>query len=372
MSRIDDLIEQHCPDGVEFRPVAAIANVGTGSSNRNEEVTEGKYPFYVRSKDVLRIDEYEFDEKAIVIPGEGGIGEVFHYVEGKYALHQRAYRIHFITTDVDTKFAYYYLSAHFKLFILQKAVSATVTSIRKPMIEDFPIPVPPIEVQREIVAILDKFTQLEAELEAELEARRKQYEHYRNELLSFKNVEGGVRWISMGDAFTMEAGKFISADKISATQTPEFLYPCFGANGLRGYVSDFNTSGNLLAIGRQGALCGNVTRTVGDFYATEHAVVVKPKDAINIDWAYHLLAFMNLNQYATKSAQPGLSVGNLLKLKMPLPESVMQTNAARILNCLDDLVNDISIGLPAEIEARRKQYEYYRDRLLTFKELDVA
>lgn len=191
MSCIDELIEQLCPDGVAFQRVSTIAEVGTGSSNRNENMIDGDFPFFVRSKHVLRINEYEFDEKAIVIPGEGGIGEIFHYVDGKYALHQRAYRVHFLSSEIDAKFAYYYMQSNFKAFILQKAVSATVTSIRKPMIEDFSIPIPPIEVQREIVAILDKFTQLEAELEAELEARRKQYEHYRKELLSFKNIEGG-------------------------------------------------------------------------------------------------------------------------------------------------------------------------------------
>jgi type I restriction enzyme S subunit len=186
MSHIDDLIQELCPDGVEYRRIGDIADVGTGSSDRKDAKPDGKFPFYVRSKDVMRIDSYEFDEDAIVIPGEGGIGEIFHIVSGKYALHQRAYRISFRTPAVDTRFAYYFFAVHFKKFILQKAVSATVTSIRRPMITDFRIPVPPLEVQREIVRILDKFTALEAELEAELEARRRQYEHYRDKLLTFK------------------------------------------------------------------------------------------------------------------------------------------------------------------------------------------
>jgi len=137
----------------------------------------------------MQIDSYEFNEEALLIPGEGGIGEIFHYVNGKYALHQRAYRIHFIDNRVDTKFAYFYFASNFRQFIAQKAVNATVTSIRKPMIMDFRIPVPPLAVQREIVLILEKFTQLEAELEAELEARRVQYQYYRDQLLTFREAK---------------------------------------------------------------------------------------------------------------------------------------------------------------------------------------
>ena len=126
MSRIDDLIAEHCPDGVKFARVGDIASVGTGRNDRKDATDDGKFPFYVRSKEVLRIDKYEFDENAIVIPGEGGIGEIFHYVSGKYALHQRAYRISFHDKQIETKFAYYFFTVNFKSFILSKAVSATV------------------------------------------------------------------------------------------------------------------------------------------------------------------------------------------------------------------------------------------------------
>ena len=193
MSRIDDLIQELCPDGVTYRKIAEIAQVGTGSSDRKDASNTGVYPFYVRSKDILRIDSYEFDEEAVLIPGEGGIGEIFHYVNGKYALHQRAYRISLYSQIVDTKYAFYYFSTHFKKFILSKAVSATVMSIRKPMITDFRIPLPPLEVQREIVSILDKLDALVNDisigLPAEIAARRKQYEYYRDKLLTFKELK---------------------------------------------------------------------------------------------------------------------------------------------------------------------------------------
>ena len=147
MSKINDLIKKLCPNGVEFKKIIDIAEVGTGSSNRQDAVEDGVYPFYVRSKEVFRINKFEYNEEAIIIPGEGGVGEIFHYVNGKYALHQRAYRIHIVDNRMRTKFLYYYMFNSFKDFIMLKAVNATVTSIRKPMIEQFSVPIPPIEVQ---------------------------------------------------------------------------------------------------------------------------------------------------------------------------------------------------------------------------------
>ena len=185
------MINRLCPNSVKFAQIGDICTVGTGSGNRQDATEDGRYPFFVRSKEVLLNDNYEFDEEAILIPGEGGIGDIFHYYNGKYALHQRTYRIHPTSDEINTKFLYYYMFANFKKFILMKAVSATVTSIRKPMIETFEIPIPPMEVQNRIVEVLDKMTALTAELEAELEARKQQYDYYRNKLLTFNEI-GGV------------------------------------------------------------------------------------------------------------------------------------------------------------------------------------
>ena len=185
MSKLQELIQRLCPDGVEYKKLGEVAEVGTGSSDKKDADANGSYPFFVRSKIVERHNCFEYNEEAVIIPGEGGIGEIFHYINGPYALHQRVYRIHFTSTSVNTRFAYYYLFAHFKCFIMKKAVSATVTSIRKPMIETFPLAVPPLEVQEEIVRILDSFSDYAAELQAELQARKEQYEYYRNLLLTF-------------------------------------------------------------------------------------------------------------------------------------------------------------------------------------------
>ena len=107
---------------VEWLPLGSVADIGTGSSNRQDAGEDGIYPFYVRSKNVLKSDTFEFDEAAIIIPGEGGIGDIFHYVDGKYALHQRAYRISITSDVVNTKFLYHFMRACFKQFILMKSV----------------------------------------------------------------------------------------------------------------------------------------------------------------------------------------------------------------------------------------------------------
>lgn len=178
------------PPPVVWEYLKDISEIGTGNSNGNEAVDDGAYPFFIRSQTVKAKDSFEYDEEAVIIPGEGGIGEIFHYMNGKYALHQRVYRIHLTTGELNAKFLYYYMKSCFKSFILKKAVNSTVTSIRKPMIESFQIPVPPLEEQERIVSVLDRFdaicNDLTNGLPAEIEARQKQYEYYRDKLLSFK------------------------------------------------------------------------------------------------------------------------------------------------------------------------------------------
>ena len=145
-------------------------------------------------------------------------------------------------------------------------------------------------------------------------------------------------------------------------------YPCYGGNGIRGFIGKSNVSGGHPLIGRQGALCGNVQFADGDYYATEHAVVVSSPEYYDSRFLYHLLTKMDLNQYKSSGAQPGLAVKKLETILAPVPTMERQKKIAIILDHFDAICNDLASGLPTEIEARRKQYEYYRDKLLTFKE----
>jgi len=132
-------------------------------------------------------------------------------------------------------------------------------------------------------------------------------------------IPSSWKWVRIGEVFSLQAGKNISSSKIFEEPSEEHKYPCYGGNGLRGYVNLSNRLGKHTLIGRQGALCGNINIAQDEFYATEHAVVVDNFSDTDTDWTAYFLKALNLNQYATATAQPGLAVSNIIKVLIPLP-----------------------------------------------------
>ena len=182
---------------VKVLPLEKIAEISTGSSNTNEGLDEGLYPFFVRSQEPLRKNEYEFDETAIITAGDGvGVGKVYHYVEGKYALHQRAYRIHITSPEVLPRFYFHYMRSAFLPYIEKTMYHGSVASIRRPMLNAFPVPIPAIDVQERLIHVLDNFedicSDLKIGLPAEINARQKQYEYYRDILLTFAETGNSI------------------------------------------------------------------------------------------------------------------------------------------------------------------------------------
>jgi len=382
MNYIDRLVAELCPDGVEYRPLGEIADIGTGKSDKKDAQESGQYPFYVRSKTILRSSKYLYDETAIVIPGEGGVGEIFHFVSGKYDLHQRAYRISFTVDEMNPKFGYYYISSFFKEYINRHAVEATVKSIRKPMLVKFEVPVPPLEIQEAIVEILDKFTNLEAELEAELEARTLQYEYYRDSLFealdcprvplgSFAQLvrgsgmpktdfsESGVGAIHYGQIYT----KFGTATAEVITHVPEEKAKKLAVVN-PGDVIVANTSENLEDVCKAVAWVGE-----SDIVTGGHATVIKAPEQ-NAKFISYYMATGQFNKdkrrHAFGTKVIDVAPKNLAKIEFPLPPLEEQQRIVDILDRFDALTSSLSEGLPAELAARRSQYEYYRDQLLTF------
>ena len=141
-------------------------------------------------------------------------------------------------------------------------------------------------------------------------------------------------WCKIGTVFTLQAGKNIQAAEINENPFPD-SYPCYGGNGIRGYVASSNRTGDYPIIGRQGALCGNINRATGEFYATEHAVCVETYSQISVAWACLFLTALNLNQYATATAQPGLAVANINEVYIPLPPLAEQQ---RIVHRIEKLL----------------------------------
>ena len=178
---------------VEWKTLGEVAVIGTGNHDTQDAIEHGKYIFYARGREPLKLNVFDFDETAIITAGDGaGVGKVFHYAKGKYALHQRAYRI-VPNAFMNPRFVYHYITAYFFTYIQKASVSSSVTSLRRPMFLKFPIPVPPSEEQAHIVEILDKFDTLTNSitegLPREIELRQKQYEYYRDLLFSFPKPE---------------------------------------------------------------------------------------------------------------------------------------------------------------------------------------
>ncbi|EME9299223.1 restriction endonuclease subunit S [Escherichia coli] len=336
----------------------------------------GETPYYGANNIQDYVDGYTHDGEYVLIAEDGSASlenYSIQYATGKFWANNH---VHVVRGKerVHSRFLYHYLCIVIFLPFLTGGGRAKLT---KGQLIEIPVPIPcpdnpekSLAIQSEIVRILDKFTALTAELTAELTMRKKQYNYYRDKLLSFE--EGGVEWKTLGEIVKMRAGQHISARNIVDGKEGDFVYPCFGGNGIRGYVKEKSHDGEHLLIGRQGALCGNVQRMKGQFYATEHAVVVSAMQGIDIDWAFHMLTTMNLNQYASKSAQPGLAVGKLQELKLLVPSIERQKYIAKILDKFDTLTSSITEGLPREIELRQKQYEYYRDLLFSFPKPETA
>ena len=373
---------------VEWKPLMDLAEIGTGNSNRQDEEENGKYPFYVRSKNILRSNSFQFDETAIIIPGEGGIGDIFHYVEGKYALHQRAYRIHITSDEVNTKFLYYIMHNSFKKYILSKSVGATAISIRKPMLEKFEIPIPPLSVQTEIVKILNALTALTSELTSELTLRRKQYEYYRETLLSPDNLEqlntGGAKK-KLSDVVNIYLG---------LTYTPTYV-----ENGVK-FISAQNTSNDFLDLSNTKFISreefekstSNAKPKRGDILFTRvgsnlgHPVIVdtdedlcifvslgflrvKDKNILNSyikHWMNTDLFWKQVEKNVHGSAKVNLNTGWLKNFEIYIPPLEEQQRIVSILDKFETLTNSITEGLPLAIEQSQKRYEYYRELLLNF------
>ncbi|BEA94953.1 restriction endonuclease subunit S [Escherichia coli H46] len=352
---------------VEWLPLSGLARIRNGKDHKS--LSEGEFPVYGSGGIMRYVDTYAYNKPSVLIPRKGSLGNLF-FVNVPFWTVDTIFYTEIDEAQIRPKYLYYFLTT---VGLGEMNQAGGVPSQTQSVLNKLKIPIPcpdnpekSLAIQSEIVRILDKFTELTAELTAELSMRKKQYNYYRDQLLSFKEDEVEGKRKTLGEIMKMRAGQHISAHNIIERKEESYIYPCFGGNGIRGYVKEKSHDGEHLLIGRQGALCGNVQRMKGQFYATEHAVVVSVMPGINIDWAFHMLTAMNLNQYASKSAQPGLAVGKLQELKLFVPSIERQIYIAAILDKFDTLTNSITEGLPREIELRQKQYEYYRDLLFSF------
>lgn len=392
MSKIDELIAELCPEGVEFKELGKL-----GRRNKGTPITAGKMKelhikgapvrVFAGGKTVADVSYDAINEKnvittpSIIVKSRGHID--VEYYDKPFTHKNELWSYSIDETKNNQKFIYYYLLTQIdKLQQVARATSVKLPQLSVSDTDNLKIPIPPHAVQQEIVDILDKFTQLEAELEAELEARKKQYEHYRNQLLTFDGT-GGVQWTELGEIMDFTNGKphekhieiggqyvainsrFISTDGRVRKHTNKNLTPA-SKGDLVMVMSDLP---NGKALAKSFYIDADDTYTVN-----QRVCLLSPKDATKTNSRFlHYILNRNkqLLRYDSGMFQTHLTKGQFLKVKVPNISKEKQDKIAATLDTFDNLLDGASESLPAELASRRKQYEYYRNKLLTFKELKV-
>jgi len=384
MSHLADLIKELCPDGVEYRrldELFATRNGYTPSRSdasawdshdipwfRMEDIRENggildRALTYISSSAVK--NGVLFPENSLLVATSATIG-AHALITVPHLSNQRftslrlkdEYRKYF-----DYRFLYYYCFV-LDAFCLEHVNVSSFPSVDMRAFRSFKFPVVPLAVQREIVRILDQFTTLEAELEAELEARRAQYEYYREQLLSYDSIvahcSDEVKYRSLGDLIRIRNGrdyKMLSSGTV----------PVYGSGGVMTHVSEAIGVGPTVLIPRKGSL-DNIFFVEGPFWTVDTIFYTEIGSEIEPKYLYYNLKKMRLSQMNEAAGVPSMNQRKLNRIQILLPSIEEQRRIADVLDRFDVLVNDISSGLPAEIAARRAQYEYYRDRLLSFPE----
>ena len=370
MSKLEELIEQYCPDRVEWKHLEEFCEIKTGKGITKKDSNEnGTYP--IISGGVTPMGYYHIfnrEGRTVTISRVGANAGLVSFIDKRFYLNDKCFSI-IPSNGTNTKFLYYILSAR-EADIKGMQSEGGVPTINTQKVGSIKIPVPPLPVQEEIVRMLDAFTELQAELQAELQKRLQQYNYYRDFLLSFEG-RTDVQWKKLEDLGVnldrkrkpIASGKRVKGD-----------IPYYGASGIVDYVEGYIFEGDYLLVSEDGA--NLLTRTYpiafsihGKTWVNNHAHVIEFKERATRKYVEYYLNSIDLSPWISAGAQPKLTQDSLNKLTIPIPPLEEQNRIVSILDRFDTLTNDLTSGLPAEMEKRRQQYEYYRDRLLTFKRL---
>lgn len=407
MAKIDDLIEKLCPNGVEYKPIWSLTAWDKKFNGVDKEKQKKiiSYKYYL-STDFAKVErkdgnikyistgisgddrytteelagDYLADGEVVCIPWGGTPNVKYH--KGKFVTGDNRIATSLDINILSNKFLYYWMQS--KINVISKFYRGS--GIKHPSMKDvldMNIAVPPLEIQCEIVHILDDFTLLSAELSAELKARQKQYEYYASKLFtSFKAKD-----YPMG-----ELAKFVYGytDKAIDNGNTRFIritdineQGCLKKEDIKYINMNEEAQKSLLKKGdlvmaRTGATFGKTLYfddDVPSVYASFLIKIIPDNTKLLNKYYWHFtktqLYWSQANKLVTNGGQPQFNTPALKKIRIPIPTLDEQHKVVDILDRLDKICNDISEGLPAEIESRQKQYEYYRDKLLTFKELKV-
>ena len=391
---IDRLVAELCPDGVEYRPLESLGkrNKGTAitaSKMRSLEPGNKDLRIFAAGSTFVDTDSSNIPAKdilhgpAIIVKSRGYIG--FEYYEESFTHKNEMWSYTLDSKIVDQKFIYYYLLTQaYYLQELARSKSVKLPQLAVKDTDSLEVPVPPLEIQEAIVEILDKFTNLEAELEAELEARTLQYEYYRDSLLASFS-ESAVKFYSIEELFTTRNG--YTPSKSNSSYWENGTVPWFRMEDIRengGVLSEALQSVHESALKKGGMFpAGSIivatSATIGehalinvDFLCNQRFTVLTPKEEFKSLLLPKFLYYYSfvLDRWClantTQSSFASVDMKRFKKFEFPLPSLEEQQRIVDILDRFDALTSSLSEDLPAELAARRSQYEYYRDQLLTF------
>ena len=377
MSRLDELIQRLCPDVVEYRSLERCCNI---LDKKRKPVTKaarvtGEYPYYGANGVQDYVADYIFDGTYVLVGEDGSVvtpsgNPVVNWATGKIWVNNHA---HIIEEGEGVLLRYLF---HFLQTVnIAPLIHGNIPKLTGGDFKAIPIPVPPMEVQQEIVRILDRFTELNSELTAELTARKKQYAYYRDKLLTQQKE---TTEMTLGDIGAVcMCKRIMKAETSSEGEVPFFKIGTFGKEP-DAYITreKFDEYREKYSFPRKGDILISAAGTIG------RTVIYDGKPAYyqdsNIVWLSndeskvlnkYLFYYYQLQPWAvsTGGTIARLYNDNISKAKITVPSLEAQRRIVSILDRFDALCNDLTSGLPAEIEARKKQYEYYRDKLLSFK-----
>ncbi len=384
MSKVNDLIKELCPNGVKKYTIKDICLVTRGRVISKMELQEkaGEYPVY--SSQTLnngvfgKINSYDFDGEYVQWTTDGANAGSIFYRNGKFSVTNVCGLLKVkdeYLDKINTNYLAYALTMESKKYVNYATSNPKLMSNVMAKIN---VLIPPLEIQKEIVRILDKFGELEAELETELEARKSQYEFWRGKLLFNPNYPvykmEDICIINQGLQIPINQRKKEPGENRYFYITVQFLKN----EGENYYIENPSESvickKDDILVTRTGSTGKIVYGVEGCFH--NNFFKVTPTIELNKRYLYHVLnstqMFNEMLRVASGGTVPDLPHKKFYKLEIGLPEIDEQNRIVNILDKFDALVNDITVGLPAEIELRRKQYEYYRNKLLSFEELSVS
>lgn len=394
MKNLETLIQELCPDGVEFVKLGDVCEIKTGKGITQKDCSESsKYPVYSGGKEPMGYyKEFNRNANTVTVSRVGAYAGFVNYVTEDFYLNDKCFSVlPQKDEDINSKYLYYKLKA-LECSIINMQSGGGVPTINTKKVGSLEIPLPPIEVQTEIVLILDKFTSLEAELEAELDCRKRQYEYYRDKLLSFDNVGGQeVEWKKMS-----EVGTFIRGKRFVRTDIVEEGVPCIHYGDIYTYYGltatkaktylkpekaekmKFASKNDVVIVG---AGENNMDIGVGVAWLSDEKVAIHDacyifKSKMNPRFVSHYLRgsyyHLQIKKYVCEGKICSISSKSIGRSLIPVPSLQEQERIATILDRFESLTTSLQSGLPAEIAARRQQYEHYRDKLLTFKRKGAA